>query len=176
MLNCFAYTCSFGVYCRAHGARETTNVDISRKILDIGSENYALNGIVPSEREFVRADSLDYLELCCRKGRKFDSIILDPPSFSRHAGKVFSVRKDLAGLVGKALDALEPGGDLFVSTNCSALPVEALAPMLQPELTARGLKPESVERLGQDSDFTGSGGMRESVLSALWYRGLRTGH
>ena len=43
VLNCFAYTCSFGVYCRKFGASQVTNVDISAKFLQKGKENYRLN-------------------------------------------------------------------------------------------------------------------------------------
>ncbi len=45
VLNCFSYTCSFGVHARAGGAREVINTDISRKILERGKNNYQLNAL-----------------------------------------------------------------------------------------------------------------------------------
>ena len=43
VLNCFAYTCSFAVYCVSAGASSVVNVDISRKSLSRGQLNYELN-------------------------------------------------------------------------------------------------------------------------------------
>jgi len=81
VLNCFAYTCSFGMYARASGASSVTNVDISRKSLDRGRENYELNRLDCAEGEFVRADALTYMKLTLKKGNCFGCVILDPPSF-----------------------------------------------------------------------------------------------
>ena len=44
VLNCFAYTCSFGAYCRKFGATRVVNVDISAKFLKKGEDNYRFFG------------------------------------------------------------------------------------------------------------------------------------
>jgi 23S rRNA (cytosine1962-C5)-methyltransferase len=97
VLNGFAYTCSFGVYCRAVGASSVVNVDISRKSLVRGRLNYELNRLIPSPEEFVLKDIAGYLKRAIKKGNRFDVIILDPPSFARYEGKAFSVRTDRCG-------------------------------------------------------------------------------
>ncbi len=165
VLNCFAYTCSFGVYCRWAGALSVVNVDISRKSLSCGRSNYELNRLVFSQDEFIRADAGRYLERALAKDNRFGLIILDPPSFARYENKVFSVKKDLPLLIALAVKALEPGGFLFVSTNFSGITHDDLEDMVRIAALTRRI--QRVERRGQDTDFTGSGLMPESYLAAL---------
>ncbi len=168
VLNCFAYTCSFGVYCRARGARAAVNVDVSRKSLERGRLNYGLNGLEPSRNEMIRADAVEYLRRAPARNNSFGLIILDPPSFSRHEGRVFSVRKDMPGLVASAIRALEPGGCLFVSTNLSGMTKSALMEMVRDG--SGGRKVKRLDSFGQDVDFTGSGTVRRGCLAALLVR------
>jgi len=165
VLNCFSYTCSFGVYCRAGGAAAVVNVDVSRKSLERGARNYALNGLTPEKNELIRADAVEYLERAGRKDNRFDLIILDPPSFARYEGKAFSVKKDLAPLVALAMKVLNPGGILFVATNFSAMSHENIEDMIIAASGKRGIR--NVQTLGQDVDFVGSGLMQESYLAAV---------
>ncbi|OGX41097.1 MAG: hypothetical protein A3G91_05480 [Omnitrophica WOR_2 bacterium RIFCSPLOWO2_12_FULL_50_9] len=165
VLNCFAYTCSFGVYCRAAGAESVVNVDISAKSLSRGRSNYELNRLVPSRNEFIRADAAQYLKRALAKDNRFDLIILDPPSFARHEGRTFSVKKDLAPLIGTAMNVLNPGGFLFVATNLSAVSHDSLEAMVR--AAAQGRRIKRVQRLGPDEDFVTEGVTPESYLAAL---------
>lgn len=165
VLNAFSYTCSFGVYARARGAAAVVNVDISRKNLDRGRINYGLNQLASAENEFIRSDAVRYLERAVKKDNRFDLIILDPPSFARHEGEIFSVKKDLPRLIEMAVRVLNPEGILFVATNLSDITHDHLEGML--ETAAGDREIGRVERLGQDVDFVGSGLMPESYLAAL---------
>jgi 23S rRNA (cytosine1962-C5)-methyltransferase len=167
VLNCFAYTCSFGVYCRAKGASGVVNVDVGRKCLDRGRKNYELNGLIAVQNEFIRADAVEYLERAVKKDNRFDLIILDPPSFARHEGKTFSVKKDLAALVRSALKVLNPDGVLFVATNYSLMTHDNLEDMVLDAASLDDRKIKKIERSGQDEDFVGSGLMQESCLFAV---------
>jgi len=167
VFNGFAYTCSFGVYCRAAGAGRVVNLDISRKALDRGLANYTLNNLEVGESEFIRADAAFYLARAVKKDNRFDLIILDPPSFARHEGKAFSVKKDLPQLLDSAVGVLNPGGIMFVSSNFSSLSPRELETMLK---KAGGKKIRSIEHRGQDVDFPGSGKMAQSYLAAVLVR------
>lgn len=165
VLNCFAYTCSFGVYCRYFGALSVVNVDISPKSLSRGQSNYALNRLIPSQNEFIRADAVWYLKRAFVKDNRFDLIILDPPSFARNEGKVFSVKKDLSSLIDSAMKILNPDGFLFVSTNFSGLSHDRLENMVRLAASERRIK--KIQRLGQDEDFPVNGFRPESYLASL---------
>lgn len=167
VLNCFAYTCSFGAYCRHAGAAKVVNVDISAKFLKKGEENYRLNHLKTGRSEFMREHAIRYVERAAKRNNLFDIIILDPPSFARYEGKVFSVKKDMASLMTKAMLALKSKGIIFVSTNCSAVSRMQLEEWARSAAKASGAVILEIDKLGQDVDFRGSGLAKESFLSAL---------
>lgn len=130
LLNCFAYTCSFSVAAATVGAR-TVNIDLSKKSLARGRENFALNSLLATnDHRFLADDVMEVLPRLARKGEKFDVIILDPPTFSRsHRGKAFQVEQDFEKLLMAALEVAERDGKILLSTNCSSLRERALEVM-----------------------------------------------
>jgi len=126
LLNTFAYTCSFSVAAAMAGA-ETVSVDLSKKSLDRGRENFALNGLDAAAHRFYADDVLDVLPRLARKKEIFNTIILDPPTFSRgNKGRRFQVEEDLQALLLAALDLAAPRAKILLSTNCARLPRRAL--------------------------------------------------
>jgi len=100
VLNLFAYTCGFGVAALSGGATRVLNLDRSRKVLDWGQRNYALNGLAAERRDFVAGDALEWVARLAKKGEAFDLVVLDPPSsFATESKGRFSAAKDYAGLV-----------------------------------------------------------------------------
>ncbi len=135
VLNTFAYTCGFGVAALAGGAARALNLDISRRILDWGAHNYALNGLQPVKTDFVAGDVFDWLRRFARRGQRFDIVILDPPSFSTTRESRFSVERDMAGLVALAARVTEPGGWLIAATNQRQLTLRAFRARVAEGLT-----------------------------------------
>lgn len=129
VLNCFAYTCSFSVAAASAGAR-TVSVDLSKKSLARGRENFALNALPTNDHRFIADDVSSVLPRLARKGERFDVIILDPPTFSRtHGGKTFQVETDYEMLLLAAIEVVEREGHILLSTNCSAIDQRALEVM-----------------------------------------------
>ena len=126
LLNTFAYTCSFSVAAALAGA-ETTSVDLSKKSIDRGRANFALNEIDPAKHQLIADDVLDVLPRLARRGEKFDAIILDPPTFSRgNKGRKWQVENDFADLLSSALEIAAPKARILLSTNCTRLDRRAL--------------------------------------------------
>ncbi len=124
VLNTFAYTCAFSV-CAALGGHRTTSLDLSRKYLDWGRRNFALNDLDPSPHDFIFGDTFEWLQRLARKQRKFGVVLLDPPTFSRSRERGdFRAEHDYGRLVTAALSVLEPGGVLLASTNAARLAPE----------------------------------------------------
>jgi len=129
LLNCFAYTCSFSVAAGTVGAT-TVSIDLSKKSLTRGRENFALNSLPTTDHRFLADDVMEVLPRLARKGEKFDAIILDPPTFSRsHRGKAFQVEQDFETLLLAALEVAERNARILLSTNCSTLRERALEVM-----------------------------------------------
>lgn len=124
VLNTFAYTCGFSVCAALAGAR-TTSLDLSKKYLEWGRRNFALNGLDPAQHDFIFGDTFDWLKRLAKRQRAFDVVILDPPTFSQSKeGGVFRAAKDYRRLVAAALPVLKPGGVLLASTNAADWPPE----------------------------------------------------
>lgn len=121
LLNTFAYTCSFSVVAALAGA-ETVSVDLSRKSLDRGRYNLTLNGIDERKHSFITDDTMELLAQQAARNERFDTIILDPPTFSRSkTGRRWQVEDHLEDLLDAALAVAAPKCALLLSTNCIKL-------------------------------------------------------
>lgn len=142
MLNTFAYTCSFSVVAAIAGA-QTLSIDLSKKSLDRGRNNFELNSLSMDGHRFLADDVLDVLPRLGRRGEKFDLIMLDPPTFSLgNRGRRWQVEEQIEDLLRTALELAAPKAALLVSTNCTKLNRSAL------ERTARFVL--KTARLGGD--------------------------
>ncbi len=119
VLNTFAYTCGFSVAAAKAGAR-TTSLDLSKKYLEWGKRNFTLNEFDPAGHDFIYGDVFDWFRRLAKRGRRFDVLLLDPPTFSqsRRSG-VFRAEKDYGDLVSAALPLLNRPGVLFASSNAA---------------------------------------------------------
>jgi 23S rRNA (cytosine1962-C5)-methyltransferase len=129
VLNCFAYTCSFSVAAASVGA-QTVNVDLSKKSLERGRQNFVLNSLSTEGHNFIADDVRPVLRRSARRGEKFDMIILDPPTFSRtKGGEAFHVESDFEELIVSALELIDGSARVLLSTNCQTLNEQALERM-----------------------------------------------
>ncbi len=120
VLNLFAYTGSFTCYARAGGATATVTVDLSNTYLDWAARNLELNGFTTGpEHRLERADCLAWLDQAPRATQRFDLIVCDPPTFSNSTSmpKPFAIEKDHPWLLARCRELLNPGGELYFSTN-----------------------------------------------------------
>lgn len=158
LLNCFAYTCAFSVAAAAAGAT-TTSVDLSNRFLDWGRDNFQLNNLNPDQHEFFSADVFDFLRGAAKRGRTFQVVVLDPPTFSRNRrGKVFRLERDFPRLVEAASKVVAPGGALLCSTNQAKLSSEAFLEKIRQGLG--GVAPGEVTPGEIPPDFRGPTAMK----------------
>jgi len=119
--NAFAYTCGFSVACAAAGAKSVESVDLSKRYLDWGQENFEKNGLKGDIYRFVAGDVFSGPK------RQADLVIMDPPTFSRSKKTgVFSLKKDLAKVIKIGVDKTAPGGEFFFSCNHQELSTSKL--------------------------------------------------
>jgi 23S rRNA (cytosine1962-C5)-methyltransferase len=119
LLNLFSYTCSFSVHAAVQGSTFTKSVDMSNTYTEWGRRNFKLNGLAAETNEVVRADCLRFLDLEIRSGRKYDVIVIDPPTLSRSKkmSGMFDIQEDYLFLLSRGLQLLNDGGVIFFSTN-----------------------------------------------------------
>ncbi len=119
LLNLFSYTASFSVHAAMQGASFTKSVDMSNTYTDWGRRNFELNGLDATSNEVVRADCMTFLGREIASMRRYDVIVIDPPTISRSKkmSGIFDVQEDYLFLLTKALELLLPGGVIYFSTN-----------------------------------------------------------
>jgi 23S rRNA (cytosine1962-C5)-methyltransferase len=155
VLNCFSYTGAFSVVAARAGAAEVVSVDTSSRAHGRARLNFAANDLDPGHRrfEFVTADALSFLARQTGRGRRFDLVILDPPTFSSGKGRPFAAAKDYAELVAAALDVLETGGVLCVACNTIKLPHGDLTRSIGRGAHRAGRRLAITRRIGQPPDY-----------------------
>ncbi|MDG0991611.1 MAG: bifunctional 23S rRNA (guanine(2069)-N(7))-methyltransferase RlmK/23S rRNA (guanine(2445)-N(2))-methyltransferase RlmL [Luminiphilus sp.] len=115
-LNLFCYTGAATVHAALGGAATSTSVDLSNTYLKWFEDNLALNGLSERQHRVMRADCMTWLESC---DRKFDLVLLDPPSFSNSKSTegTLDIVRDQVALVTAAMSVLSPDGTLYFSNN-----------------------------------------------------------
>ena len=106
VLNLFGYTGGASVACAAAGA-EVCHVDAAKGMVQWAKENRALSG-VPEERvRWIVDDALKFVAREARRGRAYEGVLMDPPSYGRGpGGEVWHLEDELYRLVSAAAGAL----------------------------------------------------------------------
>jgi 23S rRNA (cytosine1962-C5)-methyltransferase len=166
LLNTFAYTCGFSTVAAAAGAK-TTSIDLSGNYLEWGKRNLQANGCDPADHYFVRGDVQEWLRQFAKKGRKFDGVVLDPPTFSRVKGGkgVFRVEKDYAHLVQLAAQVCADSGWILCCTNHRGLEPWRFEAMIKAGLREAGREASGIEPVEMPPEFTGA-----PYLKSVWVR------
>ncbi|MEK6559288.1 MAG: class I SAM-dependent methyltransferase, partial [Planctomycetota bacterium] len=112
---------SFSVYASLGGAVKTINIDLSKKAMEWSKKNFLLNQLDLNNHEFIVGDVWDWTKKFQKRGRTFDLIIIDPPSFSTSKTTIFTVEKDFPALIGLGLNILRKDGILVFSTNIAKI-------------------------------------------------------
>ena len=153
ILNCFAYTCGFSV-CAAKAGARVTSLDLSKKYLEWGKRNFALNGLDAAAHDFIFGDTFDWLRRLAKKGRVFDAIVLDPPTFSQSKEHgTFRAEKDYGKLIAATLPVLKPGGVLLASTNAAEFSPEDFLAAIETTVHAAKRKIVKQHYVPQPPDF-----------------------
>jgi 23S rRNA (cytosine1962-C5)-methyltransferase len=163
LLNLFSYTGAFSVRAAKAGASEVVAVDTAAKAHARARRNYELSGLDPTKMEQVTADALHTLERFADRGRRFDIVVCDPPTFSHgpKPGTTFSVASDLATLAAACLSVLEPGGLLAFSSNSTKLTALELDRALAEGAAQQRADLRVIERHGLPPDYPVAPGFPE---------------
>jgi len=154
VLNLFAYTCAFSLAAAAGGAASTVSVDISPRALETGRRNLMLGGWGGAAHEMVRDDVVRWVRAARSKPRRFDIIVLDPPSFGSTRRGRFSVEQDYAGLATDAVHLVsDRGGVLLGCTNHRGVTVKRLRGWLTAAVAGAGRQVRGMKEVAPPIDF-----------------------
>ncbi|CAM3773009.1 class I SAM-dependent rRNA methyltransferase [Alkalicoccus chagannorensis] len=116
VLNTFSYTGAFSV-AAALGGAATTNIDAANRSREKTIEQFRMNGVDPAAHDIIVDDVFQYLKRSAKREKRWDLVILDPPSFARTKQTTFKASKDYPSLLVSAAAVTETGGYILASTN-----------------------------------------------------------
>ena len=131
VLNLFAYTGGATLACAKAGA-SVCHVDASKGMVAWGKENAELSGLSDKPIRWIVDDCEKFVQREIRRGRKYDAIIMDPPSYGRGpSGEVWQLENKIYDLLDLCTGVLsdEP---LFVALNSytTGLPASVMSYLL----------------------------------------------
>ncbi len=99
VLNLFAYTGGATVAAAKAGA-SVCHVDASKGMVASAKENARLSGLADAPIRYIVDDCKKFVEREIRRGKKYDAIILDPPSYGRGpTGEVWKIEDNIDDFV-----------------------------------------------------------------------------
>ncbi len=99
VLNLFAYTGGATVACAKAGA-SVCHVDASKGMVERAGENARLSGLKDAKIRYIIDDCKKFVQREIRRGRKYDAIIMDPPSYGRGPnGEMWKLEDEISALV-----------------------------------------------------------------------------
>lgn len=136
VLNLFAYS-GGSTLAAAQGGAEVCHLDASKGMVEWARENAALNGLGNAPIRWIVDDAIGFLRREVKRGRRYDGIILDPPSFGRgKKGEVFKIQEALPELLTLCRDLLSDN-PAFMLLSCHT---PEYSPMILQNLLAQWLK------------------------------------
>jgi 23S rRNA (cytosine1962-C5)-methyltransferase len=154
VFNAFSFTGGFSLYAADGGAKAVTDLDISPHALAGAKRNFALNparaGIVACRHETIQADAFDWLD--GNSKRKFDLIVLDPPSFAKRESERTRAVGAYTRLASLGIQHLAEGG-ILIACSCSAhVSVEEFFTAVRKAATASKREFRELETTGHAAD------------------------
>ncbi|MDB6108294.1 MAG: putative SAM-dependent methyltransferase [Pedosphaera sp.] len=121
VLNAFSFSGGFSLYAARGGARSVTDLDLSAHALASAKRNFALNEAEPTvarcPHETVQADTFEWLAENSK--RRFDLVILDPPSLAKRETERAGAIRAYGRLAELGMNCLNRGG-ILLAASCSA--------------------------------------------------------
>lgn len=124
VLNMFSYTGGFSLHASLGGATRVTSVDLAAPAIAGVGRNAELSGLPASGHELVATEAFDFFARSAQRGRRWDLVIVDPPSFAPSEKARPAALAAYRKLAVAALKVVEPGGR-FALASCSSHVTEA---------------------------------------------------
>lgn len=124
VLNLFSYSGGFSLHAALGGAERVTSVDIAAPAIEGLRDNLARTGLSAAAHELVVADVFAFLGDATARGRRWDLVIADPPSFAPSERAKPAALRAYGKLAAASLAVVEPQGR-FAFASCSSHIVEA---------------------------------------------------
>lgn len=141
VLNLFGYT-GAATCAAAKAGASVTHVDAAEGMVKWCKENAALSGLADAPVRYIVDDCLKFVRREIKRGRKYDAVIMDPPTYGRGAGgEMWKLEDSLWELLRECREVLTPQPLFFL--------INAYTARLSPTVVANLLHALLGDRAGQ---------------------------
>ena len=148
-LDCFTFNGAFALYL-APACESVVGLDISMDAVAAARRNAELNGA--HNVTFSEANVFDRLREMETEGRRFGTIVLDPPAFAKNRGSVRAATRGYKEINLRALKMLEPGGILITCTCSYHMSEEMFLELVREAAVDARRRLQLIEKRAQSSD------------------------
>ncbi|MBQ1679120.1 MAG: class I SAM-dependent rRNA methyltransferase [Oscillospiraceae bacterium] len=151
VLDLCSHTGGFAIHAAFYGAASVEAVDVSESALELLRRNAALNG-VEEKIHTVTANVFDLMKAYDEAGKRFDTVICDPPAFAKSKKALEAAWRGYKELNLRCMRVTAPGGFL-ISCSCSQfMTPELFLQMLRDAAADSGRTVRLLETLIQSRD------------------------
>lgn len=118
VLDVFSYAGGFSIHALANNATQVTSLDISKQALEIALENGKLNTYSGTHKT-IAGDAFAEMRTLILNKKRFDVVVIDPPSFAKQQSEIDLAKKKYAQLADLGAQLTAKNG-LLVLASCSS--------------------------------------------------------
>lgn len=154
VLNLFAHT-GLATLVAARAGATVTHVDGARGVVAWARRNAELSGLADCPIRWLVDDAATFVEREARRGRRYDGIVLDPPSFGHARGRRWRLADDLPTLLGACRAVATDDAFLLLTAHTAGLDAGDLAAAVDAAFPSLGTRAKRVAlALRADSGVT----------------------
>jgi 23S rRNA (cytosine1962-C5)-methyltransferase len=170
VLDCFSHTGGFALHAAMYGAASITACDISETATEAIKRNAELNNF--KNVETYTGDVFEYLRQLRHNGEFYDTVILDPPAFTKSSDTVQSAIKGYRDINIQAMKIIKKGGFLVTCSCSHFITRDIFLDMLRSAARSAGAEMKLVEYRFESRDHASVLTSEESAYlkTAILYR------
>ena len=159
VLNLFAYSGAATTVAASKNISEVVHVDAAKGMVEWAKENRDLSHLENEHIRYIVDDCLKFMKREVRRGRKYDGIIMDPPSYGRGPNnEIFKFEEQIGPLIKEAINLLSDDPlFLIINTYTTGYSCTTIENVLRRCLDDSNLKMNtSAQEIGlkiEDSDY-----------------------
>ncbi len=150
VLDVFSYAGGFSVHALVGGAKEVISLDISAQALEIAKDNAALNK--KGKHSVMVADAFEGLQHLIHQKKKFDIVVIDPPSFAKSENEISKAKNGYSRLARLGAQLVTPNGILVLASCSSRIIAEEFFAVSEENILKSGRTFDTIEKTFHDID------------------------
>jgi 23S rRNA (cytosine1962-C5)-methyltransferase len=123
VLEAFCYTGTFSLHAAKYGAKSVLGLDISENAVSTARRNATLNGY-DDRCKFEAVNAFDILKQWVKDGRRYDTVMLDPPAFTKSRENIQKAITGYKEINLRGMKLTKPGGYLVTASCTNLVPPE----------------------------------------------------